>query len=330
MKTASNANLGEGLPAFRRDALDLFWWFVCERQMIWRRRFEYGLSPPWTRDQILSDHRFTNVYRELDPGTVYATRQILARDAPVSARIFNVMIYRLVGRPETHQHLGFQWPERYEPQEFTRRLKWIRDVQHGHPFTGAYVVAGYQQMGSRDKIENVARLFALIASRFEEFNQSLYQSRSMCEAYSVLRSAPGFGNFLSYQVLVDLTYTLRTSGRPVLNLCQDEWASAGPGARGGISILVGKEGLRHALDVMRWLRISQESEFTRLKLTFPYLRGNEGQPLLLSLPNVQNCLCEFYKYYKIAQGLGRARRAFRVGEGSLWAEPGKLVARYPA
>src|SRR6476661_7646069 len=92
---------------FLPDRLDLFWHFVCERQLIWYRRVVKQQLPPWTDDLILRHQRFTNVYRELDPGTRYVIECVLELDAPRPDKLFNVMLYRLVGRSDTHAELGF-------------------------------------------------------------------------------------------------------------------------------------------------------------------------------------------------------------------------------
>src|SRR5947199_59339 len=96
----------------------LFWWFVCERQSIWRRRYIEKRPPPWTQDQILRTARFTNVYRELDPGTDYLIRNILETSHGDEDKIFNVMVYRLIGRLETYKRIGFQTVASFDSNRF--------------------------------------------------------------------------------------------------------------------------------------------------------------------------------------------------------------------
>jgi len=314
---------------FRGDRLDLFWWFICERQSIWQRRFVQQLLPPWTADQTMQRERFTNVYRELDPGTQYAINEILERDAPKPDKIFNIMLYRLIGRKETHAAIGFQrltpeatpsalWRDPqagtlFDPQALERRLKYIRDVEKKSPFTAAYMVSAYTQMGSRDKIVNVVRLFDKLYRSFDTLYARIQACRSSAEVHALLCAVDGFGNFLAYQVLVDLLYPLRIYGNaPLLPYTHDDWASAGPGAQRGIAMLL-KEGVQaEHLEVMRWLRYNQQAEFARLGLDFPYLRDDRGQPVEISLANIQNCLCEFHKYVKISEGTGRGRRKYQT------------------
>jgi hypothetical protein len=129
--------------------------------------------------------------------------------------------------------------------------------------------------------------------------------------YEVLASAHGFGNFLAYQVLVDLLYPLDAfGGKPLLLYSHDDWSAAGPGAQRGIGMLLAPGVKVEHLAVMRWLREHQRAEFARLGLRFPFLTERDGRERELSLANIQNCLCEFHKFIKISEGTGRGRRKF--------------------
>lgn len=295
---------------FASDRLDLFWRFVCERQWVWQRRIALGLPAPWTDDPILRRERFTNVYRELDPGTQYVIERILELDAPRPDKVFNVMLYRLVGRSDTHEALGFQLLANFDSLDMERSLKNLR-MTGRPPFTAAYMVSAYFSMGSSDKIENIARLFAVLHADFTAFFARVERCPSAADVHATLSSAYGFGNFLAYQVLVDLLYPLRVYGnRPLLPFSVDDWASPGPGARRGIKMLLQPNTTRPFLCVMRWLREHQQAEFARLGLDFPYLEDADGNRIAISLANIQNCLCEFHKYVKIGDGTGRGRRRF--------------------
>jgi len=298
---------------FSPTALRDFWTFVGERQSIWDRRIRRGLPPPWTHDTILATNRFTNVYRELDPGTRYVLTEILEVDAPKPDRVFNTMVYRLIGRAETHRALGFMRLCNFDPSEFESRLKYIRARQEP-VFTAAYMVSGYRFMGSHDKIVNVSRLFARLHSGFDGFYEDLARSRNLAEAFGFVRDQEGFGSFLAYQVLVDLTYGTRRDAGGVLSLSPARWAIAGPGARKGIRILT-IDAFAPELEVMTWLQSHQREEFSRNSVDFRFLEDEDGNTIEISLPNIQNCLCEFYKYSKIRDGTGRARRRFRPETG---------------
>lgn len=327
MDTAHDLTRALTRDDFRSNRLDLFWWFVCERQSVWYRRVARQLPPPWTDNPILRQERFTNMYRELDPGTQYVIGQVLERDAPRPDKVFNVMLYRLIGRAETHAAIGFQSLATFDPVRLERGLKHLRDEEDKPPFTAAYMVSAYASMGSRDKIENVTRLFALLHADFAEFYARIETAPHPSRVYEILASAHGFGNFLAYQVLVDLLYPLEVyDGRPLLPFSHDDWAAAGPGAQRGIGMLL-QPGLRaEHLAVMRWLRTHQREEFDRLGLDFPFLTDARGNERELSLANIQNCLCEYHKFVKIGEGTGRGRRKFRLEQARALQPPAIQLA----
>lgn len=297
--------------SFNLEKLDLFWWFIHERQTIWYKRYVQKSKYPWTKDLVMQKERFTNVYRELDPGTQYAIKNILEINAQKSDKVFNIMIYRLIGKSETHAAIGFQKLKEFDPKLLETRLKHIRDVEKKKVFTAAYMVGGYSKMGSRDKIENIVRLFTSLQEDFNNFYKRIDSCKSSEEVYNVIRSVYGFGNFLAYQVLVDLLYSLKVYDyKPLLPYSHNDWSSAGPGAKLGISILIKSQVKTNNLEIMRWLHQNQDKEFKRLNLEFEYLKDQKGNKIGLSLANMQNCLCEFHKYVKINNGTGRGRRKF--------------------
>lgn len=311
MSDSASSSLQE-TPCLDQQNLDLFWQFIAKRQEVWYQRTIQGEASPWTDNEIIRNYRFTNIYRELDPGTQYAIQNILERDECREDKIFNVMVYRLIGRLESHEELGFQRLDEFDRGEFESTLKKRRDGQEEPVFTGAYLVSGYNQMGSSDKVENVAAIFETVADGFNEFYSEVEEANELKEVYSAIRDQPGFGNFLSYQVMVDLLYPLQyCNGESLLPFSHDEWSAAGPGAQRGLEVLMKDASENDDLEVMRWLRANQVEEFDRLELDFKYLRSNEGGRVEISLANIQNCLCEFYKYHKMVNDEGRARRRFR-------------------
>lgn len=294
----------------RWDHLEEFWGFIAERQRIWKRRFVDRSPPPWTYDPILQVNKFTNIYRELDPGTRYVQDAILEQAAPPEDTIFNVLLYRLIGRPISHQTVGFQKATSFNADSFIAKLRRLRDSGES-VFTGAYMVSAYEHMGGSDKIENVARLFAQLAPRMKEVTSKVQGAVDSEAAYRVLRDLEGFGDFLAFQALVDLRYPVqRLKGQRIVPFSNDSWAKAGPGAVRGLRTLFAqsREG-DSQLAQMRYLRDTQVEAFRVLGLDFPFLMdGND--PRKIDVSNIQNCLCEYYKYAKIKRGTGKARLSY--------------------
>ena len=315
--------------AFRDGALERFFRFVAARQRAWYTRVVLAADPPWADDEALRTRRFTNVYRVLDPGTQYAIQDILDRPAPATDRTFNALVYRLVGRVETHEHVGFLRLDDFDVDAFEAALRTRRDA--GEPvFTGAYLVAGYSGMGGADKVENVARLFGRVRDRFDGFWSEVEGASGPEDVYAAVRSLPGFGNFLAYQVLVDLLYPLPGhDGASLLPFSPNAWAAAGPGAKRGLDVLLADSSACTDLEAMRWLHRRQRPEFDRLGLDFVWLRDASGDPTDLSLADVQNCCCEFYKWEAVQNGEGRTRRRFRPGDRRAAEELRAVYDGYP-
>lgn len=290
--------------------LERFWKFIAERQKIWHRRFVQEDSRPWTQDPILQKNKFTNIYRELDPGTKFVRLNVLQKDEPRPDRVFNVMIYRLICSIPTYSKLGFQLLDEFDQDYFESQLKKISDYSPTL-FGNAYMISPYFSMGSRIKYVNVARLFGKIQQNFDKFFFELDSATSFQDAFKVVNGQYGFGPFLAYQVMVDLTYLIGVDQDPgILPHSQNEWARLGPGAQRGFKRLVQRGKFVDPLQGLRWLWSHQHEKMHELGLDFPYLRDAHGQDIAISLANMQNCLCEFHKYMSIGDGTGKAQRLY--------------------
>ena len=293
---------------FHKTYLDLYWGMIAERMRIYYRRQE-GLAPPWTLDPILRSEFITNMYRELDPGTEYLIDNILAfSEEKPEDKLLNVFIYRLMGsRESTHIAIGFQRCAEYNAREVRRILK-----EQDAPFGEAYRTASYVDMGSKDKITNVSRLFAKLAEDVPVLWQAISNALKLEDVYIVLEGVKGFGDFLAYQIMVDLLYP--APEQPLVPFTQNDWAKAGPGARRGAWKLM-KPGMKPGsiLDVMRWLHEHQRSEFERLGIEMLWMKDDEGNDVELSLCNIQSTLCEFFKYTRIWDGTLKYARKYNPG-----------------
>jgi hypothetical protein len=295
---------------FQPHMKDLFWQMLAERMEVFYRR-EEGRPPPWTTDPIMKTEFITNVYRELDPGTVYVIEEILAYEEESFAdKLLNIMVYRLMGsRVETNQEIGFLRCDEWDYDEIHDELQRMKSLGMT-PFGEAYRTAAYADMGSKDKITNVCRLIGTLVDSMDRIVADLQRAESSEQAYGVLYSVKGFGDFLAYQIMVDMLYPAPVE--PMLPFTQDDWAQAGPGARRGIWTML-KPGAKPGplLGVMRWLRDNQVLEFERLGIDFKYMRDEDGNEVPISLCNIQASLCEYFKYARI------------------WLGESSVVRRYP-
>lgn len=306
-------NAGEAPYLYNAENMRMFWVnMIFERHRIWHRRFIQGLPrKEWTEDKIFQDNKFTNVYRELDKGTIVLLDHILDKGPDIEV-FFNILLYRLVNNYDTWlEDIGYQkivegWKDK--PWDRLRKRQ-----EKGIPvWCTAHVVSGYPNFPGPDgkptdsKIDKIHWMFDQIYKNIDDLWEKIQAADTFEQVYKVLlKEVNGYGPFLSYEVAVDLTY----GSNPLILFTEDEWANAGPGAKRGISILFGEKlakGVDHN-DVMVWLRDNQDKFFTEYGVNFKEI-AYRSKPM--TLRNIEHCLCEFFKYYKVTNGAGKCRMRF--------------------
>jgi hypothetical protein len=130
----------------------------------------------------------------------------------------------------------------------------------------------------------------------------------MEEAFRILRSQPMLGDFLAYQFVTDINYSV------VCNFSELEFVVAGPGARDGIRKCFPDLPMHLASEAIKAVCDAQEKEFRNRNLNF---RSLWGRPL--QLVDCQNLFCEVDKYSRLAHpevlglsGRTRIKQQFRT------------------
>ena len=304
--------------------LDEFYRFMFERHSIWVRRFLKKEPPPWTKDPILQKYKFTNVYRELDRGTIWYNEHIAAeyhdvelivhRDNDLDNAKMNLLwktiVYRLLNRIETFEAIGgvpdlFQ----YDPAKFSASLYELKKA--GKPvFTSAHLTLPTHDVGS-SKICKYIEVLNYTITNIEDIYLVVKYSSSLREIHCRLMIIPCVGNFIAYEVVTDLAMV------GAVPFTEDDWANPGPGCKVGISIIFPDRKYISFEDAIKKLRVEQEIHFERLGLKFPYLVVN-GREKKLTLRAIEHSLCEFCKWWKMKHRSGKARMIFKPREGELY------------
>lgn len=294
---------------FDKDLLEWYWYFVNERHAIYLRR-ERGDKWTWTEDEILQKYKFTNIFRELDTGTIWLRENVREPYALHKELFFNVAMYRLYNYVETAveimETLGFI--ERKSQLDDVVSVVTERKARGDRVFTGAHMITG--TLGG-SKIHQV----------FEVCLGNLWKNRKTLEprpgdnlqkAFMRLNgNNPGYGPFISYEVVTDLRHTR------YLEKADDimTWANAGPGAKRGVCRLLGLQ--------VNVGRVNKPSRDVQVK--YPDQEGNIRymQKLLsmqdsyrekfvpkLEMRDVEHSLCEFDKYMRTKMGEGAPRNKY--------------------
>lgn len=292
------------MPGVPDRVEDAFVYFVTERAKIWYRRNVEKLPPPWTEDPILRQYRFTNVCRKFDRMTEYLIRNWYQphynelhtlRTAVVIARCINLIEFLdQIGYPQFRSINGRNWF--IDPRWMTRfKLTFLNRQQRGQPVkSGAYFVYSNRKpmllFMEQDAIPGSYRV--RIADTFEA------TWRQYC-------GIPGIATFMAGQFCKDLTYACDlAAGWPD----RHSFAVPGPGSILGVRFLFNEpvtlstdpRSLKQFCNaVLRARDILAKSGFMD---QFPELAAE------MDLMDIQNCLCEFAKYWQVLNLDGRTHR----------------------
>lgn len=257
---------------YDKPALALYKQMVEERHLIWERR-QLGDPGPWTKDPVLANRKFTNMFRVLDPGSQFVFGLNAPDPIDVIARL---LFYRITNLPKTwyamRRELG-RYPLAVDfTDDLTVTLKTYRDAGNT-VFSGAYIII--PEPGTRnDKVEGVVRV---VQHFLREGAKPFLDAETQEARFAALTSTPGIGNFLAMQVIKDWGYL--QPEEPDLS-----FIVAGPGTTRGAELLnPDKTAVQVIYDLtLQW----EDNPIVQL------------QDMPLTVPDVSNTLCEFSKYAK--------------------------------
>jgi NTP pyrophosphatase (non-canonical NTP hydrolase) len=318
-RAAALPDLGRLKPS---SIYNSYWKFAAERQGVFFRRLE-GCPPPWTQDPVIRAHKFTNAYRASDRVSQYMIRKVIYRpDLPGDPNevVFRILLFKLFNKIETWEMLESEYgPLSYAGYSFKRYDQVLsRAMSRGQSiYSAAYIMPSGGSLGHKRKHRNHLTLIERMIEG--ELPARLAEANSMKEAFGLIRNYPTIGDFLAYQYVTDINYSM------VTNFTEMEFVVPGPGAIDGIRKCFSNTGGMSDSDVIQVMAERQEAEFERLGLEFRALWGRR-----LQLIDCQNLFCEMGKYARVVHpeangGSGRTRikQKFRPNEEPIeyWYPP---------
>lgn len=281
--------------------------FIKERHAIYERR-QAGKPKPWTKDPILQQYRFCNVYRELDTVTIWI-RQYWRDPWKDDPNVwFAMIVARLINWPDSLYELSAAISDgkkiAWKPKTFVREME-ARKARGEKVFTGAYMIHADTSATKGDSTSKVNYLAERVLDpiwKERKAGQNAFTASNGCglaEAHKWLMQFRDMGTFMAAQVVCDVKYT------PMLRNARDwwNWAAPGPGSLRGMSRVEFGD-LNTKYDAENW------------RASLAVLR-DKTQPLIakaglapLHAQDLQNCLCEFDKYMRVKNSEGRPRSLY--------------------
>lgn len=267
-----------------------FWQFASERQNIFYSRIS-KLSPPWTKDPILTRHKFTNCYRASDRVSQYLIKNVIYKGDQSSPEIFfRTILFKFFNKIETWelltQKLGEVTFRDYKFETYEAIL--TQAIESGTRLYSAAYIMPTGGASSPFKRKHQMHLCLLEQMMKDELPEKIANASSMECAFQLLRAYKSIGDFLAYQYVIDLNYSTLT--------CFDEmeFVVPGPGARDGIRKCFSDIGGLTEADLIRFVAENQKMELERYGIIFKSLWGRD-----LQLIDCQNLFCEVDKYCRV-------------------------------
>lgn len=278
--------------------LERLGYFVTERQKIYEKK-QARQPKPWTADYILQTEYFCNIRREQDKTTEWVRKYIRE---PLEGRdevAFAILAFRWFNLIETGNALlgsshGPLSPTRmrqsllckWDASQAKQKLKDLPQI-----FTGAFTIS--PSGSSKPKLDRV----------IEDYIQPVWESRppignvikgclTLRSAFNAVSTFPGLGGgFMAAQVIADLRYTHLLHDA----LDSHTWCCLGPGSLRGLNRVTGRP--PEAPKPADWHE----------ELTTVQRHINTLIKPILHMQDIQNSLCEYFKYERVLFNLGSGR-----------------------
>ncbi len=288
-------------PAIPTKIYDKLWWLAAERQNIFIKRLKND-PHPWTIDSILNRHKFTNAYRASDRVSQYLIRNVIYQgNQSVEEVLFRILLFKFFNKIETWEVLKNSLAtisyRNYDYSKYNEIL--LNEMNLGKRiYSPAYIMpSGKSSFGNSKKHQNHLQLLELIMKN--DLANKLAKISTMKDLFLELKGYPMIGDFLAFQLAIDINYSELTS------FDEMEFVVPGPGALSGISKCFSDTGGLSAEDIINRMAQIQDREFERLGIEFNDLWGRP-----LQLIDIQNLFCEIDKYSRVAfpELMGNSKR----------------------
>lgn len=266
-----------------------YWEFAAKRQDVFFERLSTSL-PPWSKDPVINTYKFTNAYRVADRVSQYLIKNIIYKGSMNPDELFfRIILFKIFNRIETWEMLekkiGKISFSNFNFHKYDIALREIKQEQA--IYSAAYIMASGKS-GYHMPSKHQNHLLMIKEMMKDEMPEKIMAMKRLKDVYISLKKYPSIGNFLAYQLAIDINYS------PLINFSEMDFVKAGPGALDGIKKCFTSLGDYTPEDTIQMMADSQQSNFEKLGLSFKSLWGRP-----LHLIDCQNLFCEVDKYARM-------------------------------
>ena len=307
-----------------QENLDLFFNMIYDRQMIWKRRFIDKSSAPWTDNEVFLKYKFCNVYREHDRSSQWEIRNIIMDDSLSDKNlIWKILVYRTFNNPETFARAIDKWPngipdyDTYDEDEFAEHIEEIKSLGL-NPFTSAYSITGNISVGSSINDAFCHIVIPTIHKSIDAVCSILNIAINPEQIITFLMTLPSVSAFIAHEFYQDFTYISLYTDRTIMKFGQNDYTNLGPGSSQGVRLIFPKLRSTEQISCYSYLQSIADEKLEEIGLEkgelMPYAQWNRETKKYdiiyssnLSLNQIEGALCEFSKYVRILNHIGRPR-----------------------
>lgn len=305
-------------PEEQNDAYSMakFW---IERHKVYLKRHHLKLAAPWTDDPVLANYRFCNIYRELDTVSEWIIDNIIKPHEKNPNLWFMLAMARIINWPDTLQAImdaGAFPVDRWKPDAVYAVLNHMK-AEKKKIITGAYIINSVFPKGVNPKDRSKAYYIPYFGldplwKRRDELGPVFKTNQT--DAVEALRSSQGWGPFMAYQVIVDLTYSRRWLGRAD---DIETFTSPGPGTTRGMNRLLfgGRKNKLAGANLNEPMIQARADVNEAAKSLVPakWWTGDFKTGFTpLTAANFSNLCCEYDKYCRTIGGEGEPRAGYKA------------------
>jgi len=298
-----------------QDNIDEFYEFMHERHMIWYRRFIKKLPrEKWTKNNILKTTKYTNIYRQLDRGTIWYLDNVVKKykkdykkDDVNKKKLFKnllwkTILYRLCNKIETIEEIGLPNYHDFDPEYFVNSWKAIHDRGESI-MTSAHLTCPTPK--GLKKYEGYMLACFDLYNKIDQLSKMIRKAEDAESVFYLLKNIHSVGGFIAYEVYCDLCYA------KAIKFNTNDFVNVGPGAKEGIRLLYPSTTGQYDSEMrLKQLHEDQHKHFKNLGIKFKWYNKYEPIKNELSLRCIEHSLCEYSKYWLQNRGLGKKRMIF--------------------
>lgn len=299
-------------PAIDHEFLKMYYHYLKERNDVYIRKEVLKNPYPWTNDIIIRDNSFTCIKRWLDRTSKWLINNISNNPyLSYEEKVWRSILFRLYNKIETAKIIGIS------REDFWDNIDVSMDAIDGYPndpYTRAYKVIrpkyAYRDISPAGHDCWKSSLMWYISTLRDKYNgnipKELYNNAESAIGW-IKDNIDGVGNFIAYQIFVDLTYI---KDYPI---SEEEFVISGPGCHAGLEFLFSdRDGLKDE-ELLFWLRNNIDRLFRELDSTYDvskffwYLKEDDRKWTVMDL---ENSHCEFSKYIYVSEGRHKRPRRY--------------------